>query len=282
MKIAINLVGISGDGSLVVSHPSTGASSFKERDWKLQKEVIMSQIVNCWEGHETSIYITTYNHSDIDNMLEFYKPKKAKILDYTGSNMQLTFIESLKQLLDEDIDFVVSVRPDLFLFKKITEYPIEFDKFNMFHKQCSLWEDETEFADYETALKRWQRHIFPTYHLVNDALFLCPKRMLPQFISAIENLYNSAEFPGHTWCTLHNVWMPLRKFLSPEEIHYLIPDPQRFVNAPIQQAMEDFDKLEPNEKEYFLCRIADDNLESYNTGKNWQEFVTFMKHKLAI
>lgn len=282
MKIAINIVGVSGDGTLVCSHPTTGASSFKERDWNIQKEVIMSQIVNCWEGHEISIYITTYNHSDIDNMMEFYKPKKSKILDYVGSNMLLTYIESLKQLLDEDVDFIISVRPDLFLFKKLSEYPIQFDKFNIFHKQASLWEHETEYADYDTARKLWERHIFPTYHLVNDGLFLCPKSMLPQFIDAVENLYKDKHFPGRIWCTLHNLWIHLRKFLSPEEIHYLIPGEHRFVNAPIQQAMKNFDNLEPSEKEYYLCRIADDNLEPYNKGEDWKQFVTFMKHKLAI
>lgn len=282
MKIGINLVGVSGDSSLTYHSPNLTAPGPKGRDWSLQKECVMSQMVNCWDGHEVSLYLTTYNHSDINNMISFYKPKKVKVLDYYHSNMQLTYIDSLRQLIGEDLDFIVSVRPDLFPYKKLSSYPIQFNKFNFFHKQNSLWQNDVEFADYPTALQRWKIHIFPTYHLVNDTLFMLPMNMLNIFIEAIENLHNDTHMPGKEYATMHNIWIHLRKFLNPDQIHFLIPGIHAFVNTNIQEAFVDFGSLNYEQKEYFLCREADDNIESWNKGQDWKKFVTMMKQRLNV
>jgi hypothetical protein len=282
VKIGVSLVGISGDGSTEYDKPQVSSPGFKGRNWSLQKECVMSQMINCWEGHDVSMYLTTYDHSDINNMVSFYNPKKVTVLDFHESYMQLTYITALQQLVGENLDFIVTVRPDIFPFKKLSTYPIQFDKFNFFHKQDCLWEDDVEFADYETALKRWKVHIYPTYHLVNDTLFMFPASMLNTFIHAIENLHNDTHLPGKNYSTMHNVWIHLRKFLSPDQINYLISGIHPFKNANLQTALHDFDSLEYWEKEYFLCREADANIEAYNKGYDWKLFVTQMKHRLNI
>lgn len=291
MKIGISLVGISGDGSVAYDRPNTASPGFKGRDWSLQKECVMSQIINCWEGHDVSVYLTTYEHADIQNMISFYNPKKVTVLDFHDSYMQRTYISALEQLVGEDLDFIITVRPDIFLFKKLSTYPVQFDKFNFFHKQDCLWEDETEFApDYETARKKWEVHIYPTYCLNNDALFMFPASMLNTFIQTIENMWNDTHHNqgrigpgGKYFSTMHNTWIHLRKFLSPDQINWLIPGVYHFENAHLDEALStDFESLEYIHKEYYLCRNADDNLEPWNKGKDWKEFVTLMKHRLNI
>lgn len=272
MNIGINIVGVSGDGSEL----------YKGRDWKIQKEIIMSQIINCWKGHDISLYITTYEHSEIQEMISFYNPKKIITLDFFNSNMQITYLKSLQQLVGENLDFIVSVRPDFFPFEKISEYPIQFDKFNFLHKQGSLWEKDVEYADYETAITRWKVHIHPTYHLVNDTLFMFPVNMLGMFIETIQNLYDDTHFPGFTYATMHNVWIHLRKFLNTDQIHYIFSEPVNFINADIDKAMMDFNNVDYLQKQYFLCRNADHHLESYNRERDWKQFVEFMKKRLNI
>ncbi len=282
MRIGINLVGVSGDGSSEYDRPNVESPGPKGRDWFLTKECVMSQIVNCWEGHDVSLYLTTYDHSDVSNMISFYSPKKVRVLDYYNSNMLLTYVESLKQLADEDLDFIISIRPDIFLFKKLNTYPIEFDKFNFFFKEKSLWEDDVEFANYETALTRWKVHKWPTYHLVNDALFMFPAHMLDSVIEAIENNYNDSHIPGRVYATLHNMWIHLRKFLSPSEINYLISGgPRVFYNMNIEKALKG-EPPDPTETEYFLCRDGHLNSSCGNFGKDWKQFVSLMKEKLDI
>lgn len=279
MKIGINLVGVFEH---VDEKDHTGYNTGKQRDWKLQKECLLSQIINCWEDHDITLYITTYNFPEINDMISFYNPRKVKILEYEKSHMQLTYKESLQQLMGEDLDFIICVRPDLFLFKKLNEYPINFNKFNFFHKQGSLWEDETEYGDYETALVNWRHHIWPTYHLVNDTLFALPYNMLPVFISAIENHYEDEHMPGKVHATLHNIWIFLRKYLHSDDINWLISDVQQFINADIEMAMKNFEEMRYESKEYFMCRQADYHNETYNLEKDWKQFVIFMKKRLNI
>lgn len=283
MKIAISLVGVTGDGTTVYTKGSIAAPGPKGRDWFHMKEVIMSQVINCWEGHDISLYLTTYEHSDVDNMLAFYKPKKAKILNFQNSYMQRTYMESLQQLVDEDVDFVVSIRPDIFTFKKLTEYNIDFSKFNFYHRQDTLWHLESEL-DYEVALETSKLHM--QYCMVNDSMFLFPKHMLNTFIEATDSLWNDPRFPGWDFSTMHNVWIHLRKLLNYEQLNYMIPGVPRFANANIEQTSKGIDFKDQytvgNPSEYFLCRNADDNLEPYNKEQDWKQFVAVMRQRLSI
>lgn len=282
MKIGINLVGITGDGS---EDPTVQTSDNpRRRDWFHTKEVVMSQLVNCWEGHETSIYLTTYNHSDVDNMLTFYKPKKYKILERRGSYMALTVIESLKMLVDEDLDFIVTVRPDLFLYKKLSEYPVDFTKFNFLHK-LEMW-DGGEF-DYDLMEKHRRMH--KNYCMVFDGVFLFPKSMLNTFIQSTENLFYDDVWPGDIYSTMHNSWIHLRKFLDNSQMNFLFSD-YRGSNADIGQTLKgvSFDEQHANGTtngrcdEYFLCRDSEGNSSKYNVGQDWKEFVKYMRKQLSI
>ena len=78
------------------------------------------------EGHEISFYLFTYDSPKKEDIVKIYNPKKSTFLDpnynklgggdliETGIKIiSITYINSLNQLLDEDLDLVISTRFDI-------------------------------------------------------------------------------------------------------------------------------------------------------------------------
>jgi hypothetical protein len=130
MKIGINIAGLSHNDL------GNGMHTYKDGYENLFKNVINP----LKENNDIKIYVHTYDTTETDNILEIYKPIKYKILDPTNSNSAElganTYIDSLENLKDEDIDFIITTRFDLDIRCNIG---IDFKKFNFLFKELNHW-----------------------------------------------------------------------------------------------------------------------------------------------
>jgi hypothetical protein len=194
MKVAINLVGIS--------------SGNRNRDWRNQKENIKLNLIDVLsKENSVDIYLTTYPNNTIEDLIKFYNPKKVNILPYENSDQRLTYISSLEQLLEEDIDVVVSTRFDI-VFKKSydTFENIDYSKVNFLFMENGWWEK---------------------HNYVCDNFFIFPKKFLKEFITGIRKIYDN---PPRLHCTdLHSIYSKLKETMHEELV----------VISPTQQASND-------------------------------------------
>lgn len=188
MKIGINLVGITYGG-------------VRNRDWKNTKDNLMSNVINCWVDNDVKIYITTYDNPTLDELREFYQPSKLTLLQFEGSDQRTTYIKSLKELVNEDLDLIISTRFDIEFNKPISEYEIDFEKVNFFFKEANGW---------------WERHKF-----TNDALFILNKKYLNEFIdSVVEFDMNPYRPANHK--DLHPTYRYIVEKIGEENTHFIL------------------------------------------------------------
>jgi hypothetical protein len=176
MKIGVSLRGVS-----IGSNIGTSGHS---KNWNISKENIKTNFIDCWTpNHEVMTYGATYDHGEIENIMTFYNLRKMKVLIFEGSNQRITVAESLKLMLDQDLDFIISSRFDLISNLPINTWPIDFDKFNFTFREFEPYWTDNKFAD--------------------DCFFAFPKKYLEMFIDAIlcEHAVSTRNFTSD----LHNI-----------------------------------------------------------------------------
>lgn len=238
MKIGINLVGIASDVNGKDSMGYSGTS--KERDWQLGKDYILSKVINCWEEHDVKTYLFSYENYDTNDIVEFYKPKKYKFIPFEGSHQQLTFLQSLENLLDEDLDIIISTRFDINFKQNLSKYNIDFDKSNFLFRESDGW---------------WPIHKFTC-----DNLFVIPKKHLTSWIQSVKNLRENPPRPNPD---LHGLCKYLIELIGEENINFLVDGYWRSSNSPTPWE-------EPYNTEYRLLRKPDTNHEPYDLNTNWK------------
>ena len=191
MKIGINLVGVSyNDGRIG-----------RYRNYEDAIDGFMSNVVNPLkeEGHEIFFYLFTYDSSKKEDILKIYNPKKSTFLDTNYNKLgggdlietgikiiSVTYINSLNQLLDEDLDLVISTRFDISFNKNpFKEYEYDFNKCNY------LWR-EPEFT-----------HV----PIVSDTFIVFPHSMTKNLIDAIIEMETNP--PHGVGVAMHNIYIPM-------------------------------------------------------------------------
>jgi hypothetical protein len=141
MKIGINLVG--------VSYTDKG----RLRDYKKSYDSFFNFIVNPLkeQGHDVIFYVTTYDSDKRQDLELDFNPKKSTFLDQSlillgGGDkilmddkpmliMIYTYLTSLLQLENEDLDLVISTRFDInFQLNPLQKFNFDFTKFNFIFK----------------------------------------------------------------------------------------------------------------------------------------------------
>ena len=170
-KILLNLVGVTHDDD-------------KHSGWK--KSNIKNNIIECLnKKYDVKIYFTTYFFDDnTKELIDYYNPELISILEWEGSEQILTYIHSLKSLLKEEADFIISTRFDMFFHKTIDEIEnIDFTKFNFLFKEKG-W---------------WGHHRFTT-----DTFYIFPKKYLEKLIESMEELYKNQ--PRENCTDMHGIY----------------------------------------------------------------------------
>ena len=185
MKIGLNLVGKS-------------YLPDEKKDWRVSIDNIIDSIINVYKDqHLVEVYICTYETETTKQLIEQYNPKKVCLLGLDTSDQRLTYIKSLKELLNEDLDIIISTRFDIFFYKPFNELNVDFTKVNFLFREQG-W---------------WNSHKFTT-----DNIFIIPKTFLPQFIESIQDAYDK---PVRGCSDLHPVYSFLLPKIGEENVHII-------------------------------------------------------------
>jgi hypothetical protein len=187
MKLGILLAG-SSYGKKV------GNNQF-DRDWNLSKDNIKSNLIDCFPNDDVSVYLATYQHPSNSDLIEFYQPKKTLLLDYEGSHQRMTYARGLNELMDEDLDFIISSRFDIKFNNKVATYNFDFGKVNFLFRDTKPHWTNTKY--------------------VGDCLHGIPKKYLKLFIESIlrEHSYGA-------WF-MHGLYNRMASVVGVSELHFL-------------------------------------------------------------
>ena len=203
MRIGINLVGVSyNDGT-------TG----RYRNYEDALEGFMNNVVNPLkeEGHDIFFYLFTYDSAKREDIIKTYNPVKSTFLDLNynkmgggdmlGNKMKIissTYINSLNELVSEDLDLVISTRFDIsFNINPLKELDYEFDKFNFLFREP----------------------VMKTLPLVSDTFYVFPHSMTNDFIQAIIDMETNP-YQGVN-IAMHNMLRPIQKIVGEDKVKYV-------------------------------------------------------------
>ena len=210
MKIGINLVGVSyNDGK-----------SGRYRNYKDAIDGFINNIVTPLksQGHEVVFYLYSYHNEKELEILEAYKPKKYKFTDSNlnklgGGNripsgiklISQSYINSLEQIINEDLDLVISTRFDINFFKNpFDEYSYDFDKMNFL----------------------WREPEFTHMPIVNDTFVVFPHSMVDSVIKSIEIMESNP--PHGINVAMHNWYLPMVNQVGENNVQWVCNE---FINA---------------------------------------------------
>lgn len=203
MKIGINLVGVSyNDGSIG-----------RYRNYEDALEGFMNNVINPLkeDGHDIFFYLFTYDSPKKEDIIKTYNPKKYTFLDpnynkFGGGDVlensmkiiSITYINSLNELINEDLDLVISTRFDIsFNINPLKELNYELDKFNFLFREP----------------------VFKTIPLVSDTFYVFPHSMTEKFIEAIIEMETNPEQGVNI--AMHNMLRPIQNKVGEENVKYV-------------------------------------------------------------
>lgn len=179
------------------------------RDWKLTRDNISSNLINSFKkNNDVTVYITTYEGTEVDDVIKFYSPKKSCVLSPEGSHQRTTYIKSMENLLDQDLDFIIPVRFDLFFEQEVINFNWNYDKMNFVSREMCGWDLE---------------------QFVTDTFFGFPKKYLQSFINSIRNSHEQFEktHPGDAGKHfMHDIYRHMIAEITEENVHFLVSDKQ--------------------------------------------------------
>lgn len=179
------------------------------RDWQLSKDNIKSTLIDSFKkNNDVKIYITTYEDTRVDDVIKFYSPTDVLLLPVEGSHQRLTYIKSMEALLDQDLDFIIAARFDLFFEQEVINFNWDYDKMNFVSPEMMGWD---------------------LYRYVADTFFGFPKKYLQSFINSIKISHNCWEttHPGDVGKHfMHDIYRHMVADITEENIHFLVPTKQ--------------------------------------------------------
>jgi hypothetical protein len=193
MKVGINLVGVSYNNA---------KEGGRLRNFEDSIDNFFKNVVNPLkdEGHEVKFYLFSYSNEKQNKIIESYSPcikhtfVEPDFNKFGGGDrmsngmkiMTVSYLNSLEQLEDEDLDLVISTRYDINFFRSpFSEYNYDFTK-------CSFLWREPEFMDLP---------------IVNDTFIVFPHNMLHSFRKAV--LEMEIEPPKGVNSGMHNLYLPM-------------------------------------------------------------------------
>jgi hypothetical protein len=197
MKIAISIVGISHlDEQKANSRDRVGRIGRVRKYDCCPPNVKENLIEPLKKDNEVSVYLTTYPHEHMDELVKLYSPTKCVLKDFGQSFMQKTYSESLLSLVDEDADFIISTRFDILFLRNMAELNYDYNKMNILFKEKDL-----NYLNYTC-----------------DNFYAFPKKYLIDFSNSINELFHSGERNG-----MHGTAHQLSKKIGYENINIIDP-----------------------------------------------------------
>jgi len=212
MKVGINLVGISYNN---------GSQGGRYRNYKDSLENFYKYIITPLQKNNTlSTYIFSYDSIEKNNIIKSYpNVKKYNFIEENFNNlgggnilnegikmMSLSYLKSLEQLKNEDLDLIISTRFDInFLKNPFEEYLYDFSKFNF------LWR-EPEFT-----------HL----PIVNDTFIVFPYSMLENVINSIYEMETNPPYDVNI--AMHNWYLPMVNQVGKDKVQWVSDEFETFL-----------------------------------------------------
>jgi hypothetical protein len=205
MKIGINLVGVSYNNAL---------EGGRLRNYEDAIENFNKYIVNPFreQGHEVSFYLYSYENEKQDKIIKDYSPCiKSQFVkpDYNklgGGDkvhdgykvMTVSYLNSLEQLKNEDLDLIISTRYDINFFNN----PFDVYDYN-FSKMNFLWR-EPEMMDLP---------------IINDTFLVFPYSMLDNVTNSIIEMEDNP--PHGINIAMHNWYLPMVNQVGEDKVQWV-------------------------------------------------------------
>lgn len=181
---------------------TTGDSPTQKKDWTLARDNIKENLISAFQN--PSIYFTTYEHPVLPEVIQFYRPNAIQIVDYKASDQRKTLLCALKQVADQDLDFIIIARFDMEFKRKITEFNINYNKFNFIFREIDPYWSEKKY--------------------VSDTFFAFPKIFLIPFMEAV---YNEIMQPERKYSDMHSAYKRILPLIGIENIHFMVDGTHR-------------------------------------------------------
>jgi hypothetical protein len=180
MRIAVCLIGMSYyDGN-----------SLQKRDWRN----CVDNIKNFFKEIDVRYYITTYNSQFNDDIIQAYNPVKSLFLNIDENTQRGTYIKALNNV-DDDVDFIICTRFDIFFNKNISDFNIDYNKFNFLFREKGNWDRVVNDIN---------------VRFVTDNFFAFPSKYKMIFMNVINNLdrsyYLKNNLLSHPLTFMHHVF----------------------------------------------------------------------------
>ena len=214
MKIGINLVGVSYNNAI---------EGGRLRDYENSIQNFYKNVVNPLKenGHDIKFYLFSYSNEKQDKIIEDYSPAIKHTFVEPGYNklgggdkvsngmkiMTVSYLNSLQQLKDEDLDLVISTRYDINFFKN------PFEEYNYDFTKCSFLWREPEFMDLP---------------IVNDTFIVFPHSMLESFYNAVIEMETNP--PHGVNSGMHNLYLPMVNQVGEDNVVWMDEEFKSAVN----------------------------------------------------
>jgi len=194
-KLSISLVGI--------SHLINNERWPVSRSYEQCYENFFTEVVTpLKKKFNVQLNLTTYTSSHNTNIIDTYQPNSFQFLPFKNSHQIKTFIKSIDQLDNSDIDYILFTRFDIFFnINKLKTLSFNLQKFNFLCKEKDHWS---------------------SHEFVNDCIYFLPVHMLPILKLGCIELLDKPPRPG--LMDMHGLYSKLKdkvdiNFLTEE--HYL-------------------------------------------------------------
>lgn len=205
MKIGINLVGVSYNNAL---------EGGRLRNYEDSITNLFDNVVNPLrkDGHDVKFYLFSYSNEKQDKIVKDYSPAvKYKFVqpdfnklgggDRMGNGMKVmtvSYLNSLQQLYNEDLDLVISTRYDINFFRN------PFEEYNYDFTKCSFL---------------WREPEFEHLPIVNDTFIVFPYSMLESFFDAVVEMETNP--PAGVSVGMHNLYLPMVNQVGEENVVWM-------------------------------------------------------------
>jgi hypothetical protein len=198
---------------IVLRGVSYGKSANGNVDWRIVKDNIKEFLIDSFPGHEVLVYFTTYNNETLDELIDFYNPRKTLLLPSEGSHQRITLLESCQFIQNEPLDFIINTRFDIRWFQKVGQLNLDVNKFNFLYKEVE---------------PEWTNNRF-----VSDIIFGFPRPFLEHFMQAIVNEHQRPSRP-YPMTDFHNSYVRMVEVLGDDKIHFIhdAPHPEPHTRTP--------------------------------------------------
>lgn len=183
----------------------SGISLNNEKDYKYCTENIKENLINTFtDAEKVDTFLITYDSEELEKVIDFYNPKNHSVINYEGSSQVSTYIQGLNLIPDNEYDFIITTRFDIYFTNPVSTWNINFDKFNFVFKELS-WD-------------------FEAYNFVCDPIFLFNGKFLNVFIKSLTELQECKS--KHQYAFMHWSYHFVNKYI-PNDIHFITDEYHR-------------------------------------------------------